>query len=82
MGESVKDIQLVSSDKLRIQTSTTVDGYARKDQFLSTVRQFPARCEFTFPPAKKRNYSIDQWLTSRILFESISDKHSVLAEYT
>ena len=70
MGESVKETQLVSGDKLRIQTSTTVDGYARKDQFLSTVRQFPARWEFTLLPAKKRHYSIDQWLTSRILFKS------------
>ena len=43
MGESVKEIKLVSGDKLRTQTNMTVDGYAREDQFLSTVRQFPAR---------------------------------------
>ena len=43
MGESVKEIKLVSGDKQRIQTSTTVDGYAREDKFLSAVRQFPAR---------------------------------------
>ena len=38
MGESVKEIKLVSGDRLRIQTNTIVDGHAREDQFLSTVR--------------------------------------------
>ena len=42
MGGSVKEVRLVSGDRVRIQT-TTVDGHAREDQFLSTVCQFPVR---------------------------------------
>ena len=38
MGESVKEVKLVSGDRLRIQTNTIVDGHAREDQFLSTER--------------------------------------------
>ena len=38
MGESVKEIKLVSGDRLSIHTNTIVDGHAREDQFLSTVR--------------------------------------------
>ena len=41
MGGKVKE--LVSGDRLRIQTNTTVDGHAREEQFLPTVRQFPVR---------------------------------------
>ena len=58
MGQSVKEIKLASGDRLRIQTNTTVDGYAREDQFLLTVRQFPARWEFASPPDEKRYYLI------------------------
>ena len=53
MGQSVKEIKLASSDRLRIQTNTTVDGYARQDQFLLTVRQFPARWEFALLQMRK-----------------------------
>ena len=38
MGESVKEVKLVSGDRLRIQTNTIVDGHAQEDQFWSTVR--------------------------------------------
>ena len=43
MGELVKEIKLVSGVRLRIRINTSVDGHAREDQFLSTVRQFPVR---------------------------------------
>ena len=49
----MKEIKLVSGDRLRIQTNTTVDGYAREDQFLRTVRQFPVRLEFASSPARR-----------------------------
>ena len=39
----MEEIKLVSGDRLHIQTNTTVDGHAPKEQFLPTVRQFPVR---------------------------------------
>ena len=53
MGGSVKEIKLVSGDRLRIQTNTTVDGHPPEEQFLPTVRQFPARREFASSPARR-----------------------------
>ena len=76
MGESVKEIKLVSSVRLRIRINTTIDGHAWEDQFLSTVRQFPVRWEFASSPARRDSLFNRHWVTSHTLFKTRSPENT------